>query len=189
MSNSLRDQLLKAGLITQKQVEEANQPKPKASRPQPPKNAKPAPRQDKSPSVAPQPPKAPAANPKENNDLAKFYKARDQLERNEREEEERRQREIALRRKQTREQVRALITNNLQNVEDAEIRYNFVVGDNIKYLYVTEQQQQALADGQLAITFMEGKRCLIPIAVAQEILALDASKIVIINQPEDRTSP
>lgn len=198
MSNSLRDQLLKAGLVTQKQVEEANQPKPKPPRPAPNKEAKPPPREVKRPSSpAPTPPSAPPKSPiapkkpKEPDDLAKFYKARDQLERNEREEEERRQREIAARRKQTREEVRALIMSHLQNVAEAEIRYNFVVGENIKYLYVTEQQQQQLATGELAVTFLEGKRCLIPVAIAQQILALDPSKIVVINQPESEapTSP
>lgn len=198
MANSLRDQLLKAGLVTQKQVEEANQPKPKPTRPASNKDAKPPPREGKRPSsTAPMPSSAPPKppitpkKPKEPEDLAKFYKARDQLERNEREEEERLQREIAARRKQTREEVRTLITSHLQNVAEAEIRYNFVVGENIKYLYVTEQQQQQLAAGELAVTFLEGKRCLIPVAIAQQILALDPSKIVVINQPESEapTSP
>ncbi|OQX06663.1 MAG: hypothetical protein BWK73_30130 [Thiothrix lacustris] len=79
----------------------------------------------------------------------------------------------------------ALINDNLHNVDDADIRYNFVVGDNIKYLYVTEAQQQALADGKLAITFLGGKRCLIPDAIAQQILALDPDKLIVINTPDD----
>ena len=87
-----------------------------------------------------------------------------------------------------REQVATLINGNLQNVDDAEIRYNSVVGDNIKYLYVTEQQQQDLADGALAITFL-GKRCLIPLETAQQILALDPDKLVVINTQEEPLTP
>lgn len=194
MSNSLRDQLLKAGLVTQKQVEEANQPKPKQPRAAPSKEARYPPREAKKSNAAPAapPPPAPPVKPKAAkvaDDLAQFYKARDQIERTEREEEERRQREIAARRKQTREEVRALIMQNLQNVAEAEIRYNFVVGENIKYLYVTEQQQQQLANGELAITFLEGKRCLITTTIAQQILTLDPSKIVVINQPEPEQPP
>jgi hypothetical protein len=52
----------------------------------------------------------------------------------------------------------------------------------VKYLYVTEQQQRELADGVLAITFLEGKRCLIPSEVAQQILAIDPDKLIVLNQ-------
>ena len=204
MSNSLRDQLLKAGLVTQQQVDEARQPKPK---PQPRQDArqttsKSKPEQKQAPrdgQAAPQPQHAPrvprpprpqnAPKQQSKDDLEQFYKAREQAERVERAEEERRQREIAARRKQMREQINTLIKDNLQNVDDAEIRYNFVVGDNIKYLYVTETQQQALADGTLAITFMEGKRCLIPLTIAQHIQERDPAKIMIINQPDAGVLP
>lgn len=187
MANSLRDQLLKAGLVTEAQLEKAKQPppKPKAA------TAKPQqPRPEQRPAArtpAPQrQPERQAARPKaEKNDLAQFYAARAEAERAERLEAEQRQRESAARRKQTREQIAQLVNAHLQNVDDAEIRYNFVVGDNIKYLYVTEQQQQDLAAGKLAITFQAGKRCLIPVAIAQQILALDPEKIMIINTPDD----
>lgn len=182
MANSLRDQLLQAGLITAEQHEKANQPKPKTSvKPQNKPSGKP---QNKA--AKPSNNKAKRPVHKEKNDLAEFYEARAQTERVEREQEEKRQREIAARRKQTREQIANLITENLQNVDDADIRYNFVVGDNIKYLYVTEQQQQALADGTLAVTFQAGKRCLIPTETAQQILALDPDKIVVIITPENK---
>lgn len=188
MAHSLRDQLLKAGLVTEAQLEKANQPKPAPSRQAPPRDK--APRRDNRPTVAPEKPqrtenKAPRPAPKEKSDLEQFYAARAKTEREEREQAEQRQREIAARRKQTREQVAALISANLQNVDDADIRYNFVVGDNIKYLYVTEAQQQALAAGELAIIFLGGKRCLIPLDIAQQILALDPDKLIVINSPEE----
>ncbi len=188
MAHSLRDQLLKAGLVTEAQIEKANQPKPAFSQKAPPRDK--APRRENRPTVVSEKPqrtenKAPHPAPKEKSDLEQFYAARAKTEREEREQAEQRQREIAARRKQTREQVAALITTNLQNVDDADIRYNFVVGDNIKYLYVTEVQQQALAAGELAITFLGGKRCLIPLDIAQQILALDPDKLIVINSPEE----
>ncbi|MBO0614077.1 DUF2058 family protein [Thiothrix fructosivorans] len=191
MAHSLRDQLLKAGLVTEAQVEKANQPKPTNPRPQ---QAKPKPpRRDNRPAAAPpqreipqnQAPRPIAKEKKEKSDLAQFYEARAKTEREERQQAEQRQREIAERRKQTRAQVATLINDNLHNVDDADIRYNFVVGDNIKYLYVTEAQQQALADGKLAITFLGGKRCLIPAEIAQQILALDPDKLIVINTADD----
>jgi hypothetical protein len=191
MAHSLRDQLLKAGLVTEAQVEKANQPKPANPRPQ---QAKPKPprRDNRPPAAAPpqesrenQAPRPIPKEKKEKSDLAQFYEARAKTEREEQQAAEKRQREIAERRKQTRAQVAALINDNQHNVDDADIRYNFVVGDNIKYLYVTEAQQQELADGKLAITFLGGKRCLIPAAIAQQILALDPDKLIVINSPYD----
>ena len=41
-----------------------------------------------------------------------------------------------------------------------------------------------LANGELALTFLEGKRCIIPLETAQAISVLDPDKIIIINQPE-----
>ncbi len=190
MANSFQEQLLKAGLVTQEQIEKANQPKPKPVEKNPNKNrntAKPRPNPVPRPQANPQPVKA-AKPPKPQSDLEQFYKERAQLERNEREETERLARERAARKKQTREQVHALIQGHVQNVDDAEIRYNFVVGDNIKYVYVTEAQQQALADGTLAITFLEGKRCLISAEIAAQLLTLDPGKLVILNHPDDTTA-
>lgn len=190
MAHSLRDQLLKAGLVTEQQVEKANQPKP--TTPRQPHAKKQPPRRDNRPPPAAPPResrenKAPRPVAKEKSDLAQFYEIRAKTEREERQQAEQRQREIAERRKKTREQVAALITDNLQNVDDADIRYNFVVGDNIKYLYVTEAQQQDLADGKLALTFLGGKRCIIPADTAQQILALDPDKLIVINAPEAET--
>lgn len=191
MAHSLRDQLLKAGLVTEAQVEKANQPKPTTPRPQQAKT-KPPRRENRPPPAAPnrenrenQAPRPVSKEKKEKSDLAQFYEARAKTERDERQQAEQHQREIAERRKQTRAQVAALINDNLRNVDDAEIRYNFVVGDNIKYLYVTEPQQQELADGKLAITFLGGKRCLIPSDTAQQILTLDPDKLIVINTPDD----
>lgn len=190
--NSLRDQLLKAGLVTQEQVDQAALAKP--SRPKaahqptgtpcterPAKQPKDGQRHPAHPNRAQQQrPKSPKTEP---SDLEQFYQARAELERQERLAEEQRQREAAARRKQVHEQVANLIQANLQNVEEADIRYNFVIGNNIKYVYVTAQQQQDLADGKLAITFLAGKRCLIPAAIAQQIRELDPDKPIILNDP------
>lgn len=183
-SLSLRDQLLKAGLVTQEQVEQASQSKPV-------KKAKPMPPRGKT-KAANHPPKSqpkPNKPPRESSDLEQFYREREQLERTERQEQERLARERAARKKEIREKVRNLLEDKLQNREDAEIRYNFVVGDSVKYLYVTAEQQQQLADGNLAITFLEGKRCLIATDVARQLQEIDPNKLVIVNTPDnDKTA-
>ncbi|MEZ5534035.1 MAG: DUF2058 family protein [Thiolinea sp.] len=190
MSNSLSDQLLKAGLVTQDQIDQSEQDKQqRKARAKSRDNARGnsghgKSGRNKSPETATganrsTPDKVKKAPKKEPSDLAKFYQQRNQLEREEREAEEQLKREAAARRKKVRKQLRELIAANTKNVEDASIRFNFVVGETVKYLYVTEAQQQAIADGELSITFMDGKRCLVPPEIGQQILELDASKIVI----------
>ncbi|MBK8452540.1 MAG: DUF2058 family protein [Thiofilum sp.] len=186
MSNSLRDQLLKAGLATQAQVDKAEQEKQK------PQTKKPQERLEKreSPARPSKPQPAPTAKkpaPKSEEDLAQFYSARDKAEREEKLEQERRQREASERKKQLRQQVKTLLEGQILNQPEAEIRYNFVVGETIKYLYVTAEQQTQLAQGQLAITFLEGKRCLISLELAQQIKAIDPDKLIVIADPNDES--
>lgn len=201
MSNSLSEQLLKAGLITQTQIDQAEQAKQqqkekakeareqakhKPSKPNraatPAKPSRPA-KTERAPSdVEVKQPQNKPTKQRNASDLEQFYRERNNLEREEKEAEEKRKRELAERKKQTRQQVRELISANLKNIDDATTRYNFVVGETVKYLYVTEQQQRELADGVLAITFLEGKRCLIPSEVAQQILAIDPDKLIVLNQ-------
>lgn len=186
MSNSLRDQLLKAGLATQAQVDKAEQEKHK------PQTKKLQERSEKRepptrPSKPQQTPTAKKPAPKSEEDLAQFYSARDKAEREEKLEQERRQREASERKKQLRQQVKTLLEGQVLNQPEAEIRYNFVVGETIKYLYVTAEQQTQLAQGQLAITFLEGKRCLISLELAQQIKAIDPDKLIIIADPNDES--
>lgn len=160
--SSLSDQLLKAGLVTEDQVKKAaEKPKNVKKNCAKPNNKKPKPR-------------------KEPSDLAQFYKERATVERKDKQEALRKKQEAARIKKETNKKINKLISDNLLNDESAEIRYNFVVGTTIKYLYVTEEQQQKLADGKLAITFLGGKRSIIPFDIAQDILKLNPDKIVII---------
>ena len=164
--SSLSDQLLKAGLVTEEQVEKAT------------KNSQRSHKQKKA--VAS---KKPSANKKpqvkkELTDLEKFYQERAKTERKEKQDAIRAKKEAARIKKETNKKINSLISQNLLNDEAADIRYNFVIGTTIKYLFVTEQQQQGLMEGKLAITFLGGKRSLIPVEIAQQILKLNPNKIV-----------
>ena len=179
--SSLSDQLLKAGLVTEDQVKKAAE-KPKA------KQKFTGNRNDSQKKQSPTPRKKPVSNqrPKrEATDLEQFYKERSTLERNEKQEAIRKKKEADKIKKETNDKINKLITANLKNDDSAEIRYNFVVGTTIKYLFVTEKQQEELAEGSLAITFLGGKRSLIPIDTAKEIAALNPNKIVIIASEDD----
>lgn len=164
--SSLSEQLLKAGLVTKEQVKKAEQkPKPKAKKSHNKANRK---------SIK--------KTPKEQSDLEQFYNARSKQESKEKQKAERKKKELARIKKETNDKINALIAKNLLNDADAEIRYNFVVGTTIKYIFVTEQQQKKLSDGEIGITFLGGKRCLIPKETALEIKQLNPHKIVILAE-------
>ncbi|MCF6189239.1 MAG: DUF2058 domain-containing protein [Cocleimonas sp.] len=160
--SSLSDQLLKAGLVTKEQVKKATE-KPK---------------------FKPKQTAVKKANNKkghnEPSDLAKFYGERKQQENKEKQEIVREKQEATRLKKEMNEKTNKLISDNLLNDESAEIRFNFVVGTSIKYLFVTKEQQQGLVDGKLAITFLASKRSLIPVEIGEEILEINPKKIVII---------
>jgi len=176
--SSLSDQLLKAGLVTKEQVEKAAE-KPKRKnkqRNQPLINKKHFRNKVKAA-------KKQSPNATEQTDLEKFYQERAKTEAKEKQAAIRAKKEAARIKKEINAKINSLISANLLNDETADIRYNFVIGTTIKYLFVTEQQQQQLIDGKLAITFLGGKRSLIPIEIAKKILKLNPNKIV--NFPTD----
>jgi len=169
--SSLSDQLLKAGLVTEEQVKKAAE-KPKKHKP---KNKN----HNKNQSNKKRP-AAKAHAKKESSDLAQFYKQRATVERTEKQEAAKKKQEAARIKKETNNKINKLLTDNLLNDEAAEIRYNFVVGTTIKYLFVNEEQQEKLSNGELAISFLGGKRALISTEIAKQIIALNPNKIVII---------
>lgn len=168
--SSLSEQLLKAGLVTEEQVKKAAE-KPKKKK----HSNKNFSKNQKAPNRKTN--NKPKAEP---SDLAQFYGERKKLENKEKQEETRKKKEAARIKKETNQKINKLISDNLLNDDAAEIRFNFVVGTSIKYLFVTEKQQQDLTDGKLAFTFLGGKRCLIPIKTANDIIALNPNKVVII---------
>jgi len=176
--SSIRDQLLKAGLVTEEQVKQAEakpkvdkKSKPPASHSKQGKNAKAS--------------RSKSQNKKrELTDLERFYQERESTDKAEKAEQEKQRKEAARIRKEKRVKIGALIKSNMVNDESAEHRYNFVVGSSVKYLFVTEDQQEQLAKGELAIVFLGEKRCLIPTEIGKQIKDIEQSRLVIFCEPE-----
>jgi len=176
----MSEQLLKAGLVTEEQVKKASKSGTKGNKKYPPQrpNNKSTKNHIK-------------AKKKEQSDLEKFYKMRSSEENKIKQEALRQKKEAALRKKEMNKKINKLITDNTQDANNgeqnnnAEIRYNFVVGTTIKYVFVTEEQQEKLANGELAITFLKGKRCIIPAETGKQILAINPEKVVI-NAAENK---
>lgn len=165
--SSLSDQLLKAGLVTKEQVKKA------AEKPKKTHSKKRLTNNKDTNKQKPQ-------KKREQSDLAQFYNERSKADNKEKQEAARKKQEAAKLKKEINAKVNKLITENLLNDESAEIRYNFVVGTTIKYIFVTAQQQQDLSDRKLAITFLGGKRSLISFEIGEQILKVNPQKIVIV---------
>jgi len=130
MSNSLQDQLLKAGLISREQLHDSRQ---RSKRKRKSGMAKTAPEA-----------KASAADKRRQEQLKRDRKLNAERER------QRRDQELRLR-------IRELVLANSLNVADADQLYNVVRGGRIRRVYVTGEQRRKLSDGQLAVTIAKGR--------------------------------
>lgn len=170
----MSDQLLKAGLVTEEQLEKASK---RTANKQ--KNRTPVSREGKRKAGNKNRQSANSAR-REQSDLEMFYQMRSAEENKAGREALRKKKEAAQRKKEMNKKINRLILDNALEInESAEIRYNFVVGTTIKYLFVTPEQQEQLAGGELAITFLKGKRFIIPVETARQILEIDPGKMVV----------
>jgi len=160
MGNSLQDQLLKAGLIDQKKIDQARQDKKKARPPKPTKKAR---------AAAPKPQPTPEQ-------LEKI--ARDR-ELNEQRKEVQRQRAVAA-------EVRQLVRNNRHPRSESEDDkpFHFENKGKVKRIYVSAQTHKLITDGKLMIVNDNGVFELVPPAVAEKIRQRNPS--LVIDLPEDK---
>jgi len=159
MSTSLRDQLLKAGLINKKQANEVERQQQLKERHGSGKRT-----------PAPAPPPRPSAP-----NAAKV--ARDQaLNRKQQEKAERKAR-LA--------QIKQLILQNRLPASEEDPPYNFLDGARIRKIPVAAAHRQALVRGEVAVVRHEGRYDLVPAAIAARIRERDESAVVpLVTAPE-----
>jgi uncharacterized protein YaiL (DUF2058 family) len=160
MADSLQDQLRKAGLVSDKQAKKAARVKHAADMERKAHGA-----QSDDPAVVAQ--------------RARTDKARKDKELN-----EARDREAAA--KALAAQIRQLIALNAQARDGADVAFNFADGRAIRKLLVTKRQQDALADGRLAVVRLDERYELVPATIAEKIRERDANTVVLRNDPSNR---
>ncbi|NJD33093.1 MAG: DUF2058 domain-containing protein [Gammaproteobacteria bacterium] len=153
MSMSLREQLLKAGLVTEKQARQAERQQ-KQQQWQQPKQARGAPK-----------PPAPAASQQ-----AAAKAARDQ-------ELNRKQQEKAAARARV-AQVRQLVEQYRVPRIESDDYYNFVDGGKVRRIPVDASLRRRILEGELLIARCEGKYDLVPADAAARIRERDASAVL-----------
>ena len=134
MGNSIQEQLLKAGLVSEEQLKNANKP-PRPARPK---------GQGKRRKRAKGAERAPL---RQNMTPAKATPTLEELN----------------------AKIRGLLEAHRQNLDDADVPYNFARDNRIKKLYVSEEQRQQLLSGELAIAGYRRVHHIHPKHIADEI--------------------
>jgi len=156
MGNSLQDQLLKAGLVSEQQVKQTKSKKRKQKRAG----------DDRSEAQRRDAAKAAAAKREHDREL---NRQRD-------EEAKRKAEEVAL---------WQLVRDSRISRDGGDLAYNFTDGTKLKRLYVTAEQQSGLVAGKLAIVRQDDFYALVPAGVAERVGAHDAKLVLVHNKPGD----
>lgn len=172
MANSLRDQLIKAGLADQAPDQGRGRPG-KA----PAKHTRSRPK--RSPKAAPPRPSVPRdpALERERRELRAMEQARIR--------EEKQAQAEARQAQQRREAARAFLLRHQQNDRAGDLPFNFQAGQRIRRLYVTAAQHRALLAGELRVAVLGKRDFLITPAQAVEVVALDPDLFVFTGTPVD----
>ena len=166
MGSSLRDQLLKAGLVDEKRARKADHEKKQKVR-----------KDIKSRKSGRRVEPSAAALAAERAQQEREMHARRSQELNREREEERT-------RKALRTEVRKLLDRHSQAYGTGDVRYNFAENGKIKRIYVNRKQQQSLASGELAIVSWDGRHLMVPSAVGRQVVEKLPDTFVLIAEPE-----
>jgi len=170
MSNSLQDQLLQAGLVTDKKVKEVKKDKKKQAKLV--KNKK---RQ--------------TDDVMTEGDLAIYYAKKAQFEKMERDKALNEAREAARAKKALKAKVKQIVTQHRQNIDDSQVVFRYLDGSRVRQVYVSEGQHKQLASGQLAIVLFAGKTHLIDNDIAKKLQEISYDKVFFFEKEEKIASP
>jgi uncharacterized protein YaiL (DUF2058 family) len=183
MSDSLRDQLLKAGFA----------PTAKPARGKPRKDA---PRNtashsgipDKRPGNRPKPPRGERKGKDAKTgeiDLARAWSLRERTEREERAREKREAEARTKEKKERRQKLANLLAGKVLNDKAADIARHFPHGKKISRIWVTAEQLKALNGGELAVVQQQGRFVLVTRETGTAAAAIDPEALALQCEPGD----
>jgi uncharacterized protein YaiL (DUF2058 family) len=169
MADSLRDQLLKSGIVKQIKDEKRQQ--------------QPAVKSGASPGKGKPPHKPRPARTQEEIDLAKAYAIRAQAEANERKRAEQEAAEQARLKRERKAKVQQLLEGSALNKTDVDQVRHFEYGGKIRRLYVDAAQLAELNAGKLGIVQHGGRYLLVTQSIAEQVRAIDAHLLALLVDP------
>ncbi|MDY0221801.1 MAG: DUF2058 family protein [Desulfobacterium sp.] len=166
MGNSLREQLLKAGLVDKKQMSKAKHDKRISN--QKPKGQK-----------------QPVAQPVEDS-----VTREERLAYAERNRELNRLRELERKKRESAAQVKQLIKDNrlTQKERDDDEPFYFVVGKKVKKMFLSQKISNDLTNGRLAIANLDGRFEIIPESAARQIAERNQKALVFFNDSQQKSN-
>jgi uncharacterized protein YaiL (DUF2058 family) len=179
VADSLRDQLVKAGLATSAQAKKAERSK---------RAGETAKRHDKAKGKA----KGPDGKKDEPSSLTQQVKAKAAQQRAEKAARDKaiaQVRNAKSEAKAKQAQVRQLIAQNDQRTkvsDDEAVPYNFVHVQKIKKIHVTKAQLEALSSGRLIVVNNNGIYHFVDEKVAEQIAARDPKRIIVAHSNENK---
>ncbi len=156
MSKSLQDQLVKAGLVSTKQVKQANASKSKKNRHE---------RHQKTPAI----------------DQTRLGIERKIAEKEERDLALNRRRELEKKRREIESQIKQLVDESLIPEDGEGEPFHFNHRGRVKKVYVSDPVRRQLIKGQLAIVISEKRYRMVPADVAVKIKTRDESALVLLQ--------
>ena len=174
MADSLRDQLLKSGIVKQVQQDRVREPR----RPATPQG-KPARQATKPKSRA----AATSGSSGQEIDLAKAYAMRTQTEVRERRQVEKEVAEQARLRRERKLKVQQLLEGKALNKAEAEQARNFEYGGKIRRVHVDAIQLAALNAGELGVVQLAGRYMLVCRDIAEQVRAIDERQLALLVDP------
>jgi len=85
-------------------------------------------------------------------------------------------------------QVSDLIQRHHVNDIKADIAYHFLEGKIVKKIFVNAKQQNQLSNGDLAITVLDDSHYIVPVPIAEKILERLPEVVVHLNKNEEKAS-
>ena len=170
MAESLRDQLLKSGIVKKTQPERIREPK----RAGPGAPGRPG-RSGGKPHAAPPKPQG-----QQDIDLARAYALRTQTEANERKRAEREAAEQARLRRERKARVQQLLDGHDLNKPDADQARNFEYAGKIRRIHVDTTQLAALNAGELGVVQHAGRYLLVSREVAVQVRDIEPRQIALL---------
>lgn len=177
MADSLRDQLLKTGLV-QKLKADARESR-SAERPKrPPGAGRPV---SGRPSAAGKPRDM---RSQEDIDLARAYSLRDRAEREQREAEKKLAEQRAREKAERKQKLAALLDGKALNTQDADIARHFPHGDKIRRVYCTAAQLTGVNAGTLAVVQYRGRYLLVARDIGEQVRDINPEALILLADPD-----
>lgn len=187
MGDSLRDQLLKSGIV--KQVRDEPRPPQTHGKTVRPGAGKSGGKGGKGGKPGDRPSGRPDAHSKERPrdqaeiDLARAYAMRAQTEAAERKRAEQEAAEQARIKRERKAKVQQLLEGRALNKVDADQARHFEYGGKIRRVYVDAAQLVALNAGELGVIQQAGRYVLVARELAEQVRAIDASVVALLVSP------